>query len=159
MSPDRELTQAETEYRQLRQAKKRMRDAKRNYNAAYVKVSDAFLKNTDTYAESLRRIDDPQTAVRVDASFCAVVETSRAHQAALEELNSAIEDYLEIERDYIFATINRLKDNQGLRDSEISEAYGVYQTSLIRWMQTDRQRRAELCETELEEDSNEKKGA
>lgn len=150
MDGNRELTQSEKEYRQLKEAKKRLRAALRNYNQTYQRVQSAFLRNTDAYARSLRRMDDPETAKALDASFQALSKSTEAHIKALEELNAAPIELLDTERGYIFGVIHRLKEKYGLLDAEIADVFGIYQTSLSRWLSADKQRRAEICEAEME---------
>ena len=138
------------DYEAVKAAQKRLRAAMTNYNRKYERVGNAFLRNTETYAKSLRGIRRSGSTEALDTSFCTLKEASAAHEAALVELNAALDAYFEIQREYTNSAFNRLKDDHGMLTAQIADAFGIYHITLSRWMQADMAKRKEMCENEAD---------
>ena len=138
------------DYEAVKAAQTRLRTAMMDYNRKYERVGNAFLRNTETYAKSLRGIRQSGSTQELDTSFCALKEASLDHEAALVELNAAIDAYFEIQRKYTHSSLNRLKDDHNVLTAQIADAFGIYHATLARWMQADTAKRKEMCEDETD---------
>jgi hypothetical protein len=148
MSPSKNWEASRKHYEELDAAKKRLQAALENYKSEYMKVADAFLKNTETYATALRSVHITGTSDDLDMSFCHLVEQSLSHRDALSELFGASDAFFEIQREYTFESLQRLKNDHGMIHAQLADAFGMHNASLARWLGSTKAQRKGMCEEE-----------
>ena len=75
-------------------------------------------------------------------------QAKRKYRTALRDLEKASKDYESAEREYLMSVLTTLKQTHGLNDYNIAMAFGIYPSTLMRWIQADEKTKAEMCENE-----------
>lgn len=73
-------------------------------------------------------------------------QAKRKYRNALRDLEKACKDYESAEREYLMSVLTAMKQNHGLNDYNIAIAFGIYPSTLMRWIQADDAIKVEICE-------------